>query len=248
MSSVLRRIHSAMSPVALLLAILALMASAAGAGFAAATVGTAQLKNNAVTAQKIKKNAVTTKKIKKNAVTGVKIQDGSVTVADLPAEEAQHAAALGSGGEGDCVWQSGAALIPGLSAPTFRKDRFGTVHLTGIAVVADGAGGDGVCDPSDSGQSSDAIAFTLPAGYVPAKTVIVGNLASGGAVIIVGAQGLNSPGLVLPPGAVATADTLTGGVLLDNISFQPAGSSVVIPKMTASGRITPGFLKLVGLG
>jgi hypothetical protein len=248
MTSVLRRLHSAMSPVALLIAILALMASAAGAGFAAATIGTAQLKNNAVTAQKIKKNAVTTKKIKKNAVTPDKIKDGTLTAAELVPNEAQHAAVLGNGGEGDCVWQSGASLIAGLGGPTFRKDRFGTVHLTGIVIVADGAGGDASCDPSDPGQGSDAIAFTLPAGYVPAKTLIIGDLGSSGGTIIVGAQGLNSPGLVLPPGAVATASTSTGGLLLDNISFEPAGSSVVIPKMTASGRISPQFLKLVGLG
>jgi hypothetical protein len=243
MSSALKRVHSATGTVALVLALLALVASAAGVGYAAGQIGTNDIKNNAITAPKIKKNAVTEKKIKKNAVTSKRVKDGTLTAGDLVAQEAQKAATLGNGGEGDCVWQSGAALLPGLGAPTYRKDRFGTVHLTGIAIVSDGPGGDADCDPSVAGQASDGIAFTLPAGYIPAKTLLLTSLTSTG-MIIVGAQGLTSGPIVLPPGAVYAPD----GAVLDNVSFEPAGSSVVIPKMKAKGQDDGNLLKRLGLG
>jgi hypothetical protein len=242
MNAVLRRVGSAMSPVALLVALLALVASAAGVGYAAGQIGTSDIKNNAITAKKIKKNAVTAKKIKKNSVTSAKIVDGSVSVADLPAQESQRAAVLGNGGEGDCVWSN--SLLPGTAAPTFRKDRFGTVHLAGLSLVSDGAGGDANCDPSDLGQASDAIAFTLPAGYIPAKTILAGGAI--GLTVIAGPQGFSEggSGLALPPGAVSSLGG--GGILLDGVEFEPVGSSVAIPKMAASGRVSPEFLASIG--
>jgi hypothetical protein len=246
-STALRRLSPAVSLVALFIALLALVAAAAGAGYAGGTVGAKDLKKNSVTAAKIKKNAVTTKKIKNNAVNGAKIADGSVGIADLPAEEAQHAVQFSNGGEGDCVWQGGGALIPGLSSPTFRKDRFGTVHLTGILVGSNGAGGDGACDSGAPGQASDIIAFMLPAGYIPAKTVIVPGSVSGtggAGAIIVGAAGLVSGTISLPPGAVA-ADS--DGALLDGVYFQPAGSGVVLPKIPASGKVSGGMGRMLGL-
>lgn len=242
MSSTLKRVHSATGTVALVVALLALVASAAGVGYAAGQIGTNDLANNAVTAPKIKKNAVTEKKIKKNAVTSKRVKDGTLVAADLVAQEAQKLAALGNGGEGDCVWQSGATLIPGLSAPTYRKDRFGTVHLTGIAIPSNGAGGDASCNESDPGQVSDGIAFTFPAGYVPAKTMLL--VAASTQMILVGPQGLTSGSITLPPGAVYAPD----GAILDNVSFEPAGSSVVIPKMNAKGQDDGELLKRFGLG
>jgi hypothetical protein len=240
MNAVLRRVGSMMSPVALLVAILALVISAAGVGYAAGQIGSDQIKNKAITAKKIKNNAVTTKKIKKGAVTGDKILDGSVTTADLPKNEVERAAALTNGGENDCVWSPGPTLIPGLNPVTFRKDRFGTVHLAGIVQGANGPGGDMLCNSGDDGQSSDAIVFMLPAGYIPAKSVIFGSTNAGG-VVIVGAQGLVQDTLVLPPGAVVTGST--DPALFDGITFEPVGSGVNLPKLAASGRVSGGLLK-----
>ncbi|MBJ7356121.1 hypothetical protein [Nocardioides sp.] len=230
MSSTLTRLRSSAGTVALALALVALVASAAGVGYAASQIGTNDIKNNAITAPKIKKNAVTTKKIKKNAVTGKKIKDGSVTPADLAPQEAQHKPVLGNGGEGDCAWQSGEVVIPGVGAPTYRLDRDGRVVLTGFAIGANGAGGDADCDSGDAGQVSDGIAFTLPAGFMPAKTQYLFSLS--GFLVIAGPQGFSVPGLTLPPGAVFG----DGAVLLDGVEFDPAGSDVVVAKMQASGR------------
>ncbi len=256
MNAVLRRVGSIMSPVALLVAILALVVSAAGVGYAAGKVGTKQIKNNAVTAKKIKNgavtgakvapNAVTGDKLAPNAVTGDKIPNGSLTAAELVASEVEKLATLSNGGEGDCVWTSGSALLPGLGEPTFRKDQFGTVHLSGIAIVADGPGGDASCNGGDPGQSSDATMFTLPAGYVPAHSMIVSSDGSVG-IIIAGPLGLSDGGVTIAPGAVAPIAGVGGGLSsLDGISFQPVGSSVVLPGSVASGSTgSVGLLKLL---
>lgn len=243
MDTALRRLNPAITIVALCLALLALVAAAAGAGFAAATIGTAQLKNNAVTAPKIKNNAVTTKKIKNNAVTTKKVKNGTLTAADMVTEAKQVTPTLSNGGEGDCTWSTGMAAVYGLSLPAYRKDRFGRVHMTGYAVRSDAPGGDGACDGSGSGQVNDAIAFVLPAGYIPAKTSLTA--VGSAAILLVGAAGITAPGVTIPPGAVLA---LSGDeIALDNVSFDVAGSSVVVPKMTASGRISKQFTERLGL-
>lgn len=63
---------------ATIIAVIALLVALSGAGYAATTVGTSQLKNNAVTTPKIKNTAVTTAKLKNNAVTGAKIASNAV--------------------------------------------------------------------------------------------------------------------------------------------------------------------------
>jgi len=245
MPSSLQRINPAITLVALLISLLALVAGAAGAGYAVATIGTAQLKNNAVTAQKIKKNAVTTKKIKKNAVTADKVKDGSLTAADLAKGEVEHAPAFSNGGEGDCVWTDAATTVSGLNRVSFRKDALGTVHLAGILIGADGPGGDADCDSGAVGQASDAVVFTLPAGYVPAKTVVFGGLGATG-VVVTGTQGVTIGTLALPPGAVATG--VGGGpTLLNGITFEPAEAGVTLPRMATSGHGSRQLLEALGL-
>jgi len=236
-STTLRRLSPAVSLVAVCIALLALVAAAAGAGYAAGTIGAKDLKKNSVTAAKIKKNAVTTKKIKKNAVTTDKVKDGSLTPADLAPQEAQHKAVLGNGGEGDCLWRSAQTEIPGSGAPTYRLDRNNRVVLSGIAVGDDAAGGDGACDAFDAGQIADGIAFTLPAGYIPAKNLYLAS--GGGLLLIAGPSGFNAMGITLPPGAVFG----DGVALLDGVTFDPAGSNVVVAKVQASGTWSGDLIK-----
>jgi hypothetical protein len=221
----LHRIRSAMSPLALAVSLVALVAGSAGVGYAVGQIGTSDIKNNAITAAKIKKNAVTTKKIKKNAVTTKQIKDGSLSGADLVAEEKYRTATLANGTEGDCIWQSADSELPGLGLPSFRKDRNGVVHLSGVALVTDGPGGDGDCNPGAVGQGSDGIAFTLPAGYVPFKTMIFAVGGSPG-MVIAGPNGLTTPSFSFPPGTVATLSS-SAPVILDGITFDAAGSPTV---------------------
>ncbi|MBF4767070.1 hypothetical protein ISU10_04735 [Nocardioides agariphilus] len=53
--------------------------------WAAAAIGTAQIKNGAVTTPKLHGGAVTSPKIKANAVNGAKVKDGTIGKADLAA-------------------------------------------------------------------------------------------------------------------------------------------------------------------
>ena len=71
---------------ALVISLIALFVSVSGVAWAAATIGTSDIENSAVTAKKLHKKAVTTKKVKANAITGAKIADGSITNADLADE------------------------------------------------------------------------------------------------------------------------------------------------------------------
>ena len=59
---------------ALVIAILALFVALGGTAYAAAKIGTKDIKNNAITAAKIKKNAVTGPKIKNDAVNSNKME------------------------------------------------------------------------------------------------------------------------------------------------------------------------------
>lgn len=222
-SSAHRRIHPALALALWGLSIFALVASAAGVGHAAANIGAAQLKNGAVTAAKIKRNAVTTRTMNRAAVTSAKVRDGSLTAADLVREERERPAHLSDGGEGDCVWGSYSAAA-GLALPHFRKDRFGTVWLSGLAAVSDGPGGDGVCDPFAAGESEDLIAFALPEGYRPARTQFF----PGGA-FVVGPAGLTMGSLTFPPGVVVGGAGTASDIpmVLDGIAFEPVGSPVV---------------------
>ncbi len=62
---------------------LALLVALGGTSYAITQIGTAQLKNNAVTTPKIKNGAVTGAKVKDRALTGADLKDGSITGADV---------------------------------------------------------------------------------------------------------------------------------------------------------------------
>lgn len=137
------RLRASLSPAAMLVAILALLLSGAGIGYTAATVGTSDLEKNAVISSKVK--------------------NGSLRSKDMVKEQPFAQPALGNGTEGDCIWADAVSQIPGLARVGYRKDRFGTVHLSGIALSTDGAGGDGMCGggtPLDS--IGDYTVYTLP--------------------------------------------------------------------------------------
>ncbi|MFD1946059.1 hypothetical protein [Nocardioides aestuarii] len=229
--SIRQRLSAALSPAAMLVAILALVLSAAGAGYAAGKIGTSDLKDNAVTSPKVK--------------------NGTLKAADLVKEKPftyVRAAAFDDGGEGDCVWQSAQDLLPGLARVGYRLDRFGTVHLSGLVVGTNGPGGDGVCGD----QSEDARVFRLPAKYRPQKHAIStqGDGGTGGTLLIVSRNGINVPGLSLPAGTVYWTGDASFGLILEGISFPAAGSKVY--GRTADARVGTAegraLLKRLGIG
>src|SRR5438067_3224100 len=68
---------------AMVVAVVALFVALGGASYAATKIGTAQIKNGAVTAKKLHRSAVTTKKIKNRAVTELKIHAQAVGTTEL---------------------------------------------------------------------------------------------------------------------------------------------------------------------
>ncbi|WP_203338700.1 hypothetical protein [Nocardioides limicola] len=215
-------------------------------------VKTSDLTKGAVTTPKIKNQAVTTKKLKKNAVKTSRIANGAVTTAKLTREEKYRRVgtpgnpAYRNGGQGDCIWQSGVSVIPTVGHPSFRVDRFGVVHLSGVAFAEDGPGGDGVCDPDDEGETADGIAFILPTGYRPATTQIypMGDVT----VIVVGTSPLVLGPSTLPAGAVYS-NWPGFGLPMDGISFERAGSPVLSrSSVPGDGTGDPDFAaRLLGL-
>lgn len=67
----------------LVISLIALFVSVSGVAWAAATIGTNDIKNSAVTAKKLHKAAVTTNKVKNSAVNEAKIADGAVNGAKV---------------------------------------------------------------------------------------------------------------------------------------------------------------------
>jgi hypothetical protein len=196
-----------------------------------------------VTSSDLAKNAVTTPKIKNGAVTKAKLKNKAVTASKIANLEKRHVVGTSSGvaftngGEGDCIWQSGAAAIPGLSAPNYYKDHLGVVHLQGVAISADGAGGDAACD---SVQANDGIVFTLPAAYRPQFTEI--HETADTTMILVGNAGLVSGTVSLPAGTVYGVQTSgsTPQLIADGISFRTSKnggkSSPQSHTLSAAGR------------
>jgi hypothetical protein len=189
-----------------------------------------------------------TEDLKRNAVTSAKVKNGTLKHADLVRDRrfryigGAGAPDFSTGGQGDCVWQPGSAAFPGFSKVGFRKDRFGTVHLVGVAVPVDGVGGDASCDSVS--EVEDAIVFILPAAYRPARTTIRSS-GTDGAMIIVG----NTPLTGLPAGAVVVGGPAGSAAGLDGISYQPVGSTLVSGRSTE--RLTPEgrrVLRQIGIG
>jgi len=232
-----------------IVALLAVLASSA----------TALPGKNSVDKNDLAKNVVKAKNIKKNAVNAKHVKDGGLAEADLVAEEQLHVVgtagqpAFNNGGQGDCTWGDGASVIPGLFPVGFRMDRFGMVHMSGVAFAEENPGaGDEECgatapEPDDSAE--DLVAFTLPPEYRAEKVTAFVTGAS--TILIVGVDPLVAGTTVLPPGAVFVTDPFFGAAL-DMISFPAAGADVVAkvaPRSgaRAGGGSLPGVLRELGL-
>jgi hypothetical protein len=77
--------HSHRSTAALLIAVLALVASLGGGSYAAKLLTGKDIKNGSITAKDIKKKSLTGKQVKDKSLTGADLKDGTVGAGDLAA-------------------------------------------------------------------------------------------------------------------------------------------------------------------
>ena len=153
---------------ATIIAVIALLVALSGAGYAATTIGTAQLKNNAVTTPKIKNAAVNTAKLKNNAVNASKLASGAVKQGPANGAVAVPSLANGCGGGRR---SSPTARVTGVEDRAI--DAVGPAERpTGVAV--DGAElGNGSVRTRSSGRARS------PAPRSPGGTIMAANIAPG---------------------------------------------------------------------
>lgn len=222
-----QRSLASLSPAAMLIAILALVLSGAGVGYAAGKIGTADLKNNAVTSAKVK--------------------NGSLMAVDLVKEKKlSRPATFGNGGEGDCLWSDATNVLPGIAPVGWRTDRFGITHLSGIAVVQDGPGGDGACAGGTEAEAvGDYSIFVLPPAARPAAHLYL--VRDEVLTFIIGAGGFNLGSTTIPAGTVLCTKTSIGGCWLEGIEFPTAAAKVMPRSSRPSSRpLTPAGRRLLG--
>lgn len=202
------RIAASLSPMAMVVAVLALVLTGAGVGYTAGTIGTSDLENNAVTSPKVR--------------------NGTLKSADLVRQQRYVRPTLGDGGQGDCLWTDAHDELPDLIPFGFRRDRFGSVHLSGVALMDDGPGGDAACGGGGGDEVEDFTIFMLPPAARPAASLYRFDQ-DGSLVLIGGPDGLDLGGSTfIPPGAVLCA--ATAACFLDGMSFDTTGARVMAPR------------------
>jgi hypothetical protein len=164
---------------AMVVASIALFVAIGGISWAAATIGTSDIKRGAVTKKKLHKKAVSSKKIAADAVSGAKIQDGAVARETLSDDQQTLWAAVQS--NGTVVDQSGGISVVARGGGSYEID-FGE-DVSGRALTATGTnarvianvtlcnGGTGVgsnCSPTAPNDGEHAFVNTALAVVSPA--------------------------------------------------------------------------------
>ena len=149
------RISARRPAPATIISLAALGIALGGTSYAAATIGTAQIKPSAVTSAKIKngsilnvdlKNgAISTGKLKANVVTSPKIADGSVSGADL-ADGGVSGADLADGGVTGADLADGTVATPDLADAAVTAPKLGPAAVTPNAIAPDAVSGPKVAD------------------------------------------------------------------------------------------------------
>jgi len=168
---------------ATIIALMALLVALSGVGYAATTIGTAQLKNNAVTTPKIKNAAVNTAKLKNSAVNASKLASNAVTAAKI-ASNAVTAAKIA----GNAVTEAKIAS----SAVTAAKIAGAAV---GTSALANGAV-DGNKLANDSVGTAELGPSAVTGAKIAGGTITAANIAPG--QVVTGKGQLFSGRLVLP--------------------------------------------------
>lgn len=198
-------------------ATLALVVALGGTGYAVGTIGTNDLKPNAVTSAKIKNGHVKAPDIKGNAVRSAQVKDGSLTGSDVDEStlgqvpSAVSADSASTANDVPDVAMLNLGLLNGWTpwdarGAKYGKDAAGVVHLSGGVKQA------GAFNP---------VVAVLPVGYRPTggpayiSTNLFGGV--GPARIVVSVNGT----VTVQATAPATDANAQGFTSLDGVSFVP---------------------------
>lgn len=142
----------------MIVASIALFVALGGVGYAAATIGSAQIRNNSIRSQDIRNRTIRGKDIRSNSIAAKQIKN----------PERYHEV----GTPGEPAFKNGAAnfaptdksgnpMPSPYSTTAFLKDNEGFVHLRGTLSAVD----------------AGRVAFTLPRGYRPRRILDIGVIA-----------------------------------------------------------------------
>ena len=202
---------------ALVIALIALFVSLGGVGYAAISVGTREIRNNAIRTQDVRNNELRGRDVRNSSLTGADVALNSITGADVRESTLDFGTALfngrpvnepvrflGAGGHPFGAGFRGAtpSECAGCLAPGFWRDGIGVVHLQGAVQGPDGG-----------------VMLTLPDGYRPSGNARFTVLSS--------SSGSDSTGVltITPGGAVVlTNGDFDGVTSLDGVTFRAAGT------------------------
>jgi hypothetical protein len=132
----MRRFLSYRPSAAMIVACVALFVALGGVGYAAATIGSAQIKNNSVRSVDIKNNDVRSKDIRNNSVTSSDIRNGTVRGKDV------HGDTL----TGKQVLESSLGTVPSANSASISKLTYKTATFTDPGTGFPGVHGQVSCD------------------------------------------------------------------------------------------------------
>jgi hypothetical protein len=216
-----RRIRSAHPSPAMIVACLALAVALSGVGYAAVklprgSVGTAQLKANAVKSPKVAPNTLVGADINEaklgmvpSAANADQLDSLDSTAFARTTSEAWRM--VGAPGQpaftdncGSVLWANWAEGGTSFNEVGFYKDSVGIVHLKGLAAHA-----------CNDGNGAGTTIFTLPVGYRPLETELQVTLSNN----TVNRINVNANGTVVPELAVGNNASIQW-ISLDGISFR----------------------------
>jgi hypothetical protein len=136
---------------AMVVALISLFVALGGVGYAAATIGSGDIRNNSIRSEDIRNRTIRGKDVRNRTISGRQIK-------------APRYREVGSPGQPP--FQNGVAnFSDSYSSAAFLKDNEGFVHLKGTVTAT-------------SNSQNGTVAFTLPRGYRPLRTLDIGVIAS----------------------------------------------------------------------
>jgi hypothetical protein len=224
---------------ATIIAVIALLVALSGAGYAATKIGTAQLKNNAVTTPKVKNGAVSTAKLKNNAVSSAKLAGGAVRAADLGngavtgaklADDAVTAAKIAGGAVGTNALANGGVDGAKLGNGAVTNEKLGPNAVTGAKI----AGGTITAANIAPGQ------VVVGKGELTSNRLTLGPAATGNTLLFSLPNVASIEVNCTATGADTTVTNLSGTTLTSTVSGENAvtGGFIDVTQVAAGGTDT----------